>query len=96
MPAYLYPAAVLVAVAVVVLLGWIAWLIFNWQVFKKSDHKVEAFDRVAQLAPAYLQPSVGTSVSKTADGETTGAKRLPPFRLGRRGRRRTIDDGRHR
>ncbi|MEU4607432.1 hypothetical protein AB0F43_30985 [Kribbella sp. NPDC023972] len=70
MPAYRYPAVALLAISVVALIGWVAWLIFNWCVFKKAEF-AEAFDRTAQLAPAFLRSLRARSIENQGPEQPT-------------------------
>lgn len=65
MPVYLLLP---VAISVVCLLGWIAWLSFNWRVFRATKD-LDAFDHTAQLAPAFLRWF--RSPNSTGDGTTS-------------------------
>ena len=98
MPTYLYPALALLVVSVVVLCGWLAWLAFNWLVFMTAGSP-DAFDRTAQLAPAFLRslrsrsdedislPVIDQAGAESKGGNSASHSRwlLPP----RRHRRRT-------
>ena len=75
MASYLLPIIAVAGIsAVCLLLAWVAWLLFNWRVFKSADRKPDVFAKTAKVAEAFGRSKVTDSRRMPAIGSLRRAR----------------------